>query len=265
MISVEALHVTFNPGTPIERRAVNGIDLALTEGEFATVIGSNGAGKSTLLAAIAGDAPPQKGTIKIGGRDVTREAPAKRARRVARVFQDPLAGSCADLSIEENLALAAMRGARRGLRSALHADRRALLRERVAELGLDLEDRMGDRMGLLSGGQRQALALVMATLAGAEVLLLDEHTAALDPGMAEFVIDLTRRLVAAHGLTTLMVTHSMRQALDLGSRTVMLHEGRIVLDITGDRRKNMDVDDLVAMFRRVRGGEELDDDSLRIG
>ncbi|MCT7375591.1 ABC transporter ATP-binding protein [Chelativorans salis] len=265
MISVEALHVTFNPGTPIERRAVNGIDLTLAEGEFATVIGSNGAGKSTLLAAIAGDAPPQQGRIKIGGRDVTREAPAKRAGRVARVFQDPLAGSCADLSIEENLALAAMRGARRGLRSALHADRRKHLRERVAELGLDLEDRMGDRMGLLSGGQRQALALVMATLAGAEVLLLDEHTAALDPGMAEFVVDLTRRLVAEHGLTTLMVTHSMRQALDLGSRTIMLHEGRIVLDIAGERRKNMDVDDLVAMFRRVRGGEELDDDSLRIG
>lgn len=265
MISVKALHVTYGAGTPLERRALAGIDLALAEGEFATVIGSNGAGKSTLLAAIAGDAVPQSGRIEIGGRDVTRQAPAKRAARVARVFQDPLAGSCADLSIEENLALAAMRGARRGLKPALTADRRQLLRERVAELGLDLEDRTGDRMGLLSGGQRQALALVMATLSGAEVLLLDEHTAALDPGMAEFVVDLTRRLVSAHGLTTLMVTHSMRQALDLGSRTIMLHEGRVVLDITGERRKSMTVDDLVAMFRRVRGGAELDDDSLRIG
>lgn len=265
MIAVESLFVTFNPGTPLERRAVTGIDLTLTEGEFVTVIGSNGAGKSTLLAAIAGDVMPQKGRIRIGGSDVTREPPAKRAARVARVFQDPLAGSCAELSIEENLALAAMRGSRRGFGLALRTDRRAALRERVSELGLNLENRMSDRMGLLSGGQRQALALVMATLAGAEVLLLDEHTAALDPGMAEFVADLTQRLVTAHRLTTLMVTHSMRQALDLGTRTVMLHEGRIVLDIAGEKRAETTVDGLVDMFRRVRGGAELDDDSLRIG
>ncbi|WEX10137.1 ABC transporter ATP-binding protein [Chelativorans sp. AA-79] len=265
MISVKGLHVTFNPGTPLERRAIAGIDLVLNEGEFATVIGSNGAGKSTLLAAIAGDVIPRNGTIEIGGRNVTREQPAKRAARVARVFQDPLAGSCAELSIEENLALASMRGARRGFRLALQAGRRRALRDRVAELGLNLENRMGDRMGLLSGGQRQALSLVMATLAEAEVLLLDEHTAALDPGMAEFVAELTQRLVSAHRLTTLMVTHSMRQALDLGTRTIMLHEGLIVLDITGDRRRDMTVDDLVEMFRRVRGGAELDDDSLRIG
>ncbi len=265
MIAVEGLHVTFNPGTPLERRAITGIDLTLNEGEFTTVIGSNGAGKSTLLAAIAGDVAPQRGRIRIGTRDVTRQAPARRASRVARVFQDPLAGSCADLTIEENLALAAMRGSRRGLGSALQPGRRKNLRERVAELGLNLENRMSDRMGLLSGGQRQALALVMATLAKAEVLLLDEHTAALDPGMAEFVAELTQRLVTTHGLTTLMVTHSMRQALDLGARTIMLHEGRIVLDITGDKRTSMTVDDLVDMFRRVRGGAELDDDALRIG
>ncbi|WP_309085450.1 ABC transporter ATP-binding protein [Chelativorans sp.] len=265
MIAVSDLHVTFNAGTPLERRAVAGIDLVLGEGEFVTVIGSNGAGKSTLLAAIAGDVFPRSGRIRIGDRDVTREAPAKRAARVARVFQDPLAGSCADLTIEENLALAFMRGSKRGFGPALKQERRSALRDKVKELGLNLENRMGDRMGLLSGGQRQALSLVMATLAGAEVLLLDEHTAALDPGMAEFVAGLTQRLVAAHGLTTLMVTHSMRQALDLGTRTIMLHEGRIVLDITGERRKNMGVDDLVEMFRRVRGGAELDDDSLRIG
>lgn len=265
MITVKDLHVTFNPGTPLERRAVNGIDLTLAEGEFCSVIGSNGAGKSTLLGAIAGDVFPRSGRIEIGGRDVTKQAPARRAGRVARVFQDPLAGSCADLSIEENLALAAMRGRKRGLKSALRVDRRQNLRERVEELGLNLQDRLGDRMGLLSGGQRQALALVMATLSGAEVLLLDEHTAALDPGMAEFVTDLTRKLVAEHRLTTLMVTHSMRQALDLGTRTIMLHEGAIVLDISGERREDMTVDGLVDMFRRVRGGAELDDDALRIG
>lgn len=265
MIIVDNLHVTFNPGTPLERRAVRGISLSLKEGEFATVIGSNGAGKSTLLAAIAGDVIPQKGQIQIGSRDVTRQAPAKRATWVARVFQDPLAGSCADLSIEENLALAAMRGYRRGFGLALNAERRKLLRDRVAELGLGLENRMSDRMGLLSGGQRQALALVMATLADAEVLLLDEHTAALDPGMAEFVAELTQRLVSAHGLTTLMVTHSMRQALDLGARTIMLHEGEIVLDLSGEERRRMTVDGLVDMFRKVRGGAELDDDALRIG
>src|SRR5690606_8550074 len=159
----------------------------------------------------------------------------------------------------------AMRGSRRGFGLALRAERRKLLRERVAELGLGLEGRMGDRMGLLSGGQRQALALVMATLADAEVLLLDEHTAALDPGMAEFVAELTQRLVSAHGLTTLMVTHSMRQALDLGARTTMLHEGEIVLDLSGEERRRMTVDGLVDMFRKVRGGAELDDDALRIG
>lgn len=265
MIAVEDLHVIFNASTPLERKALRGVDLTLNDGEFVTVIGSNGAGKSTLLGAIAGDASVQRGKIRVGSNDVTREKPSTRAKYVARVFQDPLAGSCANLSIEENLALAAMRGSRRWFRSALKLSRRALLRDRVAELGLGLENRMSDRMGLLSGGQRQALALVMATLADAKVLLLDEHTAALDPGMAEFVANLTERLVTQHELTTLMVTHSMRQALDHGTRTVMLHEGQIVLDITGERRHTMAVDDLVEMFRRVRGGAELDDDSLRIG
>ncbi|GAA4523727.1 ABC transporter ATP-binding protein [Chelativorans composti] len=265
MIAAENIHVTFNRGTPLEHKALRGVSLTLADGEFVTVIGSNGAGKSTLLGAIAGDVTPEKGVIRVGADDVTREKPALRARRVARVFQDPLAGSCANLSIEENLALAACRGVRRGLGLALNGARRARLRDRVAELGLGLENRMGDRMGLLSGGQRQALALVMATLADAKVLLLDEHTAALDPGMAEFVANLTEKLVVEHKLTTLMVTHSMRQALDHGTRTIMLHEGQIVLDISGERRRTMTVDDLVDMFRRVRGGAELDDDSLRIG
>ena len=207
---------------------------------------------------------PSAGSIVIDGEDVTRQSTARRSAKVARVFQDPLSGSCGQLSIEENLALAAARGRVRGFGAALTHDRRSLIAERVGALGLGLERRLTDRMALLSGGQRQALALVMATLARSSVLLLDEHTAALDPGMAEFVIDLTRRTVVDHHLTTMMVTHSMRQALDLGTRTIMLHEGRIVLDVKGDERTGLTVDDLVEMFRRQRG-QTLDDDALLIG
>lgn len=264
MIRVSGLAVTFGRGTPIEKIALNGIDLAVEAGEFIAIIGSNGAGKSTLLSALAGDFPPTAGRIEIDGVDVSRQPAARRASRVARVFQDPLAGSCGTLTIEENLALAAARGKPRGVGAALGPARRALFTDRLAALGLGLEKRLGDRMGLLSGGQRQALALVMATLAPSSVLLLDEHTAALDPGMAEFVLGLTERVVAEHRLTTLMVTHSMRQALDLGTRTVMLHEGRIILDVRGDERKALTVEDLVAMFRRTRG-IEIDDDALLIG
>ena len=264
MIRVENLAVTFGRGTPLEKRALDGVTLAIEAGEFVSVIGSNGAGKSTLLSAIAGDVPPSAGRIVIDGEDVTRQPTARRSARIARVFQDPLAGSCGQLSIEENLALAAARGRTRGLSHALTPARRALFGERLGALGLGLETRLKDRMALLSGGQRQALALVMATLAQSSVLLLDEHTAALDPAMAEFVVDLTRRIVAEHRQTTLMVTHSMRQALDLGTRTIMLHEGRIVLDVKGDQRTGLTVDDLVKMFRRVRG-RTLDDDALLTG
>jgi putative ABC transport system ATP-binding protein len=264
LIRVAGLNVTFGRGTPLEKRALAGIDLTLSRGEFVTVIGSNGAGKSTLLGAIAGDVLPTSGVIEIDGRNVSRWPTPKRATLVARVFQDPLAGSCGPQSVEENLALAAARGTWRGLGMALTGRRRAVLRETVKALGLGLENRLGDRMGLLSGGQRQAMALLMATLAPSSVLLLDEHTAALDPDMAETVLDLTRRTVAEHGLTTLMVTHSMRQALDLGTRTIMLHEGVIVLDVKGDERVGLGVDDLVAMFRRVRG-RTIDDDALLIG
>lgn len=264
MIRVENLSVTFAAGTPLQKRALDGIDLSVVPGEFVSLIGSNGAGKSTLLSAIAGDVGASTGRVVIDGEDVTRQSTARRSRKVARVFQDPLAGSCGQLTIEENLAIAAARGAARGLRHALTHERRALFHERVAALGLGLETRLHDRMALLSGGQRQALALLMATLSKSGVLLLDEHTAALDPGMAEFVIDLTRRTVAEHKLTTLMVTHSMRQALDLGTRTVMLHEGKVVLDVKGPERAGLGVDDLVKMFRRVRG-KTLDDDALLIG
>jgi putative ABC transport system ATP-binding protein len=263
MISVENLEVVFGRGTPLEKRALDGIDLAIAQSEFVSLIGSNGAGKSTLLSAIAGDVAATAGRILIDESDVTRRSTAGRSAKVARVFQDPLAGSCGALTIEENLAIAASRGRSRGFGRALTRERRALFRDRLAELGLGLEDRLQDRMGLLTGGQRQALALVMATLAQSSVLLLDEHTAALDPGMAEFIVGLTRKIVAEHQLTTLMVTHSMRQALDLGERTVMLHEGKVVLDVRGEERAGLTVGALVAMFRRQRG-ETIDDDALLI-
>ncbi|MEZ2128567.1 MULTISPECIES: ABC transporter ATP-binding protein [unclassified Sinorhizobium] len=264
MISVKNIKVIFGRGTPLEKQALNGVSLTIEEGSFVTVIGSNGAGKSTLLGVLAGDVLPTEGQVLIGRTDVTRKPTAARAGLVARVFQDPLAGSCGALSIEENLALAARRGEKRGLVSALGPSRREHFRERIAELNLGLENRMRDRMDLLSGGQRQAVSLVMATLAGSEVLLLDEHTAALDPGMAEFIMSLTEKIVSERKLTTMMVTHSMRQALDHGHRTVMLHGGEIVLDVSGDSRKNLKVEDLIAMFRRMRG-QTLDDDALLIG
>ena len=261
MITLSNLGVIFGRGTPLQKQALTDINLTIEAGSFVTVIGSNGAGKSTLLGILAGDVLPTEGTVTISGKNVTKQQTADRASLVARVFQDPLTGSCGTLTIEENLALAAARGKRRGLAPALARSRRDLFRDRVAALNLGLENRMQDRMDLLSGGQRQALSLVMATLANCEVLLLDEHTAALDPGMAEFIMNLTQSIVSERKLTTLMVTHSMRQALDFGSRTIMLHGGSVVLDVAGDNRKNLSVEDLIGMFRKVRG-ETLDDDAL---
>jgi putative tryptophan/tyrosine transport system ATP-binding protein len=264
MIEVKNIAVTFHRGTPMETPALRGLDLAIPEGQFVTVIGSNGAGKSTLLNVLTGDAAMTQGRVVIDGQDVTGWAPPRRAALVARVFQDPLAGSCADLSIEENLALAAVRGQRRGFSLAVDRGRRAAFRDRLSRLGLGLENRLGDRMGLLSGGQRQAVSLLMATLQPMKILLLDEHTAALDPKTAEFVLDLTRRIVGDQKLTTLMVTHSMRQALDYGERTLMLHEGRVVFDVAGEPRKGLDVPDLLDLFARQRG-QTLADDSLLLG
>jgi putative ABC transport system ATP-binding protein len=261
MIEVQGLCVTFARGTVLETRALVDVDLAIPAGQFVTVIGSNGAGKSTLLNALTGDVLPERGRVEIDGQDVTGWSAPTRARLIARVFQDPLAGSCEALSIEENLALTAARGRVRGLRQALNRELRERFRARLARLGLGLEKRLSDRMGLLSGGQRQAVSLLMATLAPMKVLLLDEHTAALDPKTADFVLQLTRDIVAEQRLTTLMVTHSMRQALDCGSRTIMLHEGRICFDVAGERRAGLDVPDLVALFAEVRGAR-LDDDSL---
>ena len=259
MLQAKALHKTFNPGTVIENHALRGLSLTIDEGEFITVIGSNGAGKSTFLNAISGD-------LKVDeGQDVTRKTAWQRAAQVARVFQDPMAGTCESLSIEENLALAWQRGQRRHLlRRAVRASQRALFREKLATLGLGLEARLTDRMGLLSGGQRQAVSLLMASLQPSRLLLLDEHTAALDPKTAAFVLRLTDQIVQSQGLTALMVTHSMRQALDHGTRTVMLHQGQVVLDVRGAERAALDVPDLLAMFSRVRG-EAVDDDKLLLG
>ena len=261
MIRVEGLIVTFHRGTPMETWALRGLDLEIPGGQFVTVIGSNGAGKSTLLNAIAGEVALQAGRILIGDADVTRWAAPRRSALVARVFQDPLAGTCEALTIEENLSLAAARGRSRGLRLAIDRRGREEFRAKLRSLGLGLENRLGDKVGLLSGGQRQAVSLLMATLRPMQVLLLDEHTAALDPRTADFVLDLTSRIVTEQRLTTLMVTHSMRQALDMGQRTVMLHEGKVVLDVAGEDRAGLDVPDLLAEFARLRG-QHLAEDSL---
>ncbi|HUH59694.1 MAG TPA: ABC transporter ATP-binding protein [Candidimonas sp.] len=264
MLSANNLNITFNAGTAIETKALRGLSLTIPAGQFVTVIGSNGAGKSTLLNAVSGDIPVDNGEIVINGEDVTRQSVWARAGQVARVFQDPMAGTCEDLTIEENMALAYSRGEKRGLGRALKGTMRGEFRERLATLGLGLESRLTDRIGLLSGGQRQAVSLLMAALRPSRILLLDEHTAALDPRTAQFVLDLTRRIVAENRLTTMMVTHSMRQALDVGERTVMLHQGNVVLDVSGPERQGLDVPDLLHMFERVRG-EQLSDDGLLLG
>ncbi|MDT8867563.1 ABC transporter ATP-binding protein [Vibrio fluvialis] len=261
MIRLEDIQVTFNPGTILENRALRGVCLEVPEHQFLTVIGSNGAGKSTLLGAVTGETPMVGGKVLIDETDVTRQSVDQRANLCARVFQDPLAGTCGALTIEENMALAYMRGKRRSWTHALSSNRRKLFQERISILGLGLEDRLGDSIGLLSGGQRQAVSLVMATLSDSKLLLLDEHTAALDPRMAAFIIDLTKKIVKEFNLTVMMVTHSMKDALACGDRTVMLHQGQIVLDVAGDQRANMQVPDLLEMFSKVRG-EELSDDSL---
>lgn len=258
------LHITFNPGTPIENRALRGLNLTIPAGQFVSVIGSNGAGKSTLLNAISGDLLVDEGSVGIDGVDVTRKEAWQRANLVARVFQDPMAGTCEALTIEENMALAMARGKPRGLGFSIRGNMREVFREKLAILDLGLEKRLSDHIGLLSGGQRQAVSLLMASLQPSRILLLDEHTAALDPKTADFVLKLTAKIVAENQLTTMMVTHSMRQALDYGDRTVMLHQGQVVLDVEGEERAGLDVPDLLRMFERTRG-ERIADDSLLLG
>lgn len=264
MIELKNIEVTFNPGTVLENRALRKVNLNVPQHQFLTVIGSNGAGKSTLLGAVTGETPMIGGQVVIDQVDVTKRGVAQRANMCARVFQDPLAGTCGDLTIEENMAIAYMRGKRRGWSLALTSQRRKLFQERISILGLGLEDRLGDNIGLLSGGQRQAVSLIMATLSDSKLLLLDEHTAALDPRMAAFVIDLTKKVIKEFDLTAMMVTHSMKDALACGDRTIMLHQGEIVLDVEKEQRQGMQVSDLLEMFSKVRG-EELADDSLLLG
>ncbi|TBW59108.1 ABC transporter ATP-binding protein [Marinobacter halodurans] len=264
MIAAQNLRLTFGKGTPLENPALCGLSLTVNQGEFVTVIGSNGAGKSTFLNALSGEVLVDSGVIEVDGEDVTKLPTHKRAGRVSRVFQDPLAGTCENLTIEENMALAIKRGMRRGLGTAVKTRYRDRFREGLATLNLGLENRLGDKMGLLSGGQRQAVSLLMASLNPSSILLLDEHTAALDPRTAEFVLDLTKRIIREQEKTALMVTHSMKQALEVGDRTVMLHQGQVVFDIAGQDREGLTVSDLLKLFEKQRG-IEVTDDSLLLG
>jgi putative ABC transport system ATP-binding protein len=266
MIRCENLHVTFNQGLPTEKKALRGIDLTIPTGEFVTVIGSNGAGKSTLLNTIAGDIKSTRGHIFFAERDVTKLPATKRTKDIARVFQDPLAGTCGDLTVEENMALAYGRGQRGNLSFALNKKLRKIFQEQLSRLNLGIEDRLDAQMGLLSGGQRQSVSLLMSALQPSSILLLDEHTAALDPKTAALIMDITSQIIEDKKLTVMMVTHSMRQALDHGSRTIMLHEGKIIFDLHGKERAAYQVKDLLNLFAQARNdGEELDDDKLLLG
>lgn len=264
MIKVEELQLTFNARTPIENHVLRGLNLNIKEGEFVTIIGSNGAGKSSLLNVISGDLISDSGYVIINDQDVTKLPAWRRAGMVARVFQDPMIGTCENLTIEENLALAYNRGKKQRLKPALNRTVRELFKEKLSILNLGLEHRLSDMMGLLSGGQRQAVSLLMSTLQPSKILLLDEHTAALDPKTAQFVLELTAKIIAESQLTTMMVTHSMKQALAYGTRTVMLHQGQVVLDVSGEERARMSVTDLLNMFEKTRG-EVISDDSLLLG
>lgn len=261
MINLKDIVVTFNKDTPLETQALRGVDLEVPKGQFVTVIGSNGAGKSTALNVIAGLAKVTAGHVSVNNSEMTKLPVHARARTISRVFQDPKMGTCEDLSILENFALAHGRTRPRGFRFAITSGIRDLAAERLKILGLGLENRMSDKVGLLSGGQRQAVSLLMATTGDTKVLLLDEHTAALDPKTAEFVLELSKQVVEEMNLTAVMVTHSMAQALHTGERTIMFHRGKIIFDAAGSKRDGMEVNDLLALFKQEQG-EELADDSL---
>ncbi|MFG6351984.1 MAG: ABC transporter ATP-binding protein [Oscillospiraceae bacterium] len=262
MLDVKNICKTFNPGTVNEKTALAGVSLHLDDGDFVTVIGGNGAGKSTLLNAVAGVWPVDSGSISIGGTDVTHLPEHKRAKYIGRVFQDPMMGTAATMQIEENMALAARRGRGRTLRPGIGRDERERYRELLKILDLGLEDRLTSKVGLLSGGQRQALTLLMATLQKPQLLLLDEHTAALDPKTAAKVLEATERIVQKDHLTTLMITHNMKDAIVHGNRLIMMYEGNIALDISGEDKKKLTVEQLLAKFGQATGSDEADDKLL---
>jgi len=262
MLKIEHVYKTFNIGTVNEKTALNDLNLHLNPGDFVTVIGGNGAGKSTMLNAICGVWSLDSGHVIIDGVDVTKMPEFKRAAFLGRVFQDPMMGTAATMGIEENLALAYRRGKRRGLSWGITKKEREMFREKLATLGLGLEDRMTSKVGLLSGGQRQAVTLLMAALQEPKLLLLDEHTAALDPKTAEKVLQLSDEIVRAHNLTTLMVTHNMRDAIAHGNRLIMMHNGQVILDIAGEEKKKLTVEDLMGKFSEVSGQAFASDRAL---
>ena len=262
MLEIQNVSKTFNAGTVNQKTALNGLNLKLNEGDFVTVIGGNGAGKSTMLNAVAGVWPVDEGKIIIDGVDVTRLSEHQRAAYIGRVFQDPMTGTAAGMQIEENLALAARRGLRRTLRPGIRKSEREEYRQRLQELGLGLDTRLSAKVGTLSGGQRQALTLLMATLRKPKLLLLDEHTAALDPKTAAKVMELTDRIVREGQLTTLMITHNMRDAIQYGNRLIMLHDGHVILDIAGEEKKKLTVPDLLEQFTKASGDEFANDRAI---
>ena len=262
MLELKSIYKTFNPGTINAKTALQDLSLTLNDGDFVTVIGGNGAGKSTMLNAVAGTFTVDAGTIAIGGVDVTHLPEHRRAKFIGRVFQDPMMGTAPTMQIEENLALAARRGRRRGLSWGITRAEREEYREKLKTLGLGLEDRMTSKVGLLSGGQRQALTLLMASLRRPELLLLDEHTAALDPATAAKVLELSDRIVAENHLTAMMITHNMRDAITHGNRLIMMNAGRIILDISGEEKKKLTKQDLLDRFAALAGQQEETDSVL---
>ena len=259
MLEIQNIHKTFDPGTINEKVALNGVNLNLNPGDFVTIIGGNGAGKSTTLNAIAGVWSVDEGKIIIDGVDITKLSEHKRALYLGRVFQDPMTGTAATMSIEENMAIAARRGERRGLGWGITKKERERYKEALKELDLGLEDRLSSKVGLLSGGQRQAITLLMASLKKPKLLLLDEHTAALDPKTAAKVLAISDKIIQEHQLTAMMVTHNMKDAIAHGNRLIMMHEGKIIYDVSGEEKKNLKVADLLAKFEEVSGGEFAND------
>ena len=259
MLTLKNVRKTFNKGTINEKKALNGINLHLDSGDFVTIIGGNGAGKSTTLNMIAGVYPIDSGKIEINGVNVSRQPEYARAKYIGRVFQDPMRGTAAGMEIVENMALAYRRGQKRGLSWGVTAKERELFHDALKRLGLGLEDRMSSKVGLLSGGQRQALTLLMATLKKPELLLLDEHTAALDPKTAYKVLSLTEEIISEQHLTALMVTHNMKDAIQIGNRLIMMHEGRVIYDVKGEEKKKLQIEDLLHKFEEVSGEEFAND------